>query len=84
MAARSFEVPFPQPAPTYRTARRRCVCRHEIDHPLVRAEGRYSVLKLTAMFLGISTHPYRIDYACSVCHEVLGSTSDPERLKRYY
>ena len=84
MPARSLAIPFPARAPTYRTANRRCACKHELGHPLVRAEGQYSMLKLTAMCLGISTHPYRIEYACSVCHEVLGSTTDPELLKRYY
>ena len=81
--APSLSVPRRTP-PSYRTANRRCACRHELGHPQVQPQGQYSTLALAWMAFGISTHPYRIDYACSLCGEVLASTNDPRLLQRFY
>lgn len=60
-----------------------CSCGYTPDHPFVEARGDYGFLGWFALLNGASATPKRLTYRCRRCGESLGTTRDPEALRKH-
>jgi hypothetical protein len=60
-----------------------CSCGHTRTHSLVERKSRYTFWRTIGLYTGISVKPFRVDYQCGRCKEILDSTTDPAELGKY-
>jgi hypothetical protein len=60
-----------------------CRCGHDISHPLVHPEPKYSAGGWVLLMLGATPSPIYAYYQCSRCQQVLGTTRDPKVLREF-
>lgn len=60
-----------------------CKCGYAKGHPAIEEEPEYTLWGwiLLSMF-GITPKPDHVVYRCTLCHKSVGTTRDPEVLKR--
>ncbi len=62
---------------------KRCRCGFELTHPLVAPELHFSAPKWLLLCLGATPYPTRVEYHCTKCDGVVGTTKDPAILHTF-
>lgn len=60
-----------------------CRCGHDIKHPLVHPEPKYTTGGWLMLLLGATPNPTHAQYVCSRCSMILGVTKDPKILREF-
>jgi len=61
----------------------RCPCGFGLEHPLVAPRLHFSAPKWVLLCLGATPYPSRVDYCCTRCEVVLGSTDERAVLETF-
>lgn len=61
----------------------RCPCGFDALNPNVVKKARYGFWGWTALAMGATVVPKRVDVVCSRCGTILDSTSDPDEMMRH-
>lgn len=75
--------PIPNMAATGTMVRQECDCGHDLNHPRVVAEPRYSMWAGFYFMLGISAPVKEVVFYCQECGTVMKRTKDPAMLRQY-
>lgn len=62
---------------------RKCRCGHDITHPMVHPDPKYSLGGWFLLLLGATPTPTHAVYQCGRCMETLGITRDPKVLREF-
>ena len=60
-----------------------CDCGHGIDNPVVVIKNKYDWKGWILLMTGITTHPVKGIYHCTLCDQDFDETTDPAILNRY-
>lgn len=60
-----------------------CDCGHGIDHPVVVIKNKYDWKGWILLMTGITTHPVKGIYHCTLCDKDFDETIDPAILNKY-
>lgn len=60
-----------------------CRCGHDLQHPLVHPEPKYTTAGWLMLLLGATPSPTHALYVCSRCSMILGMTKDPKILREF-
>lgn len=61
----------------------KCACGFESSNPKVEHNSEYSKLGWILYWIGISAKPIRVNFKCSVCGEIIESSTDESILKKF-
>lgn len=67
-------------ATTYPTT---CRCGHDLSHPSVHPEPKYTTGGWLLLLVGATPTPTHAVYSCSRCMQILGITRDPKVLREF-
>jgi len=73
-----------RPLSLARMTTKKCPCGYDIRHPMVETKEHYSSLGWLLLFMGATPLPIRVDYSCTRCDVVLGTTTDKTVLRNYW
>ena len=62
----------------------KCRCGYDLRNPMVETKEHYSGPGWVLLFMGATPLPVRVDYRCTRCEVVLGTTTDPKVLRNYW
>jgi hypothetical protein len=61
-----------------------CPCGYTLTHPMVETNEHYSVPGWLLLVMGGTPRPVRVDYRCTRCAVMLGTTTDRAVLRDYW